>query len=316
MSASLPTIVSALLPLLVTGAVGYVLRHTVLREESLWRATERLTFVLLIPALIVSTLVKTDFGALPALDIALAFGIALGATVALLGLIFVLGRGREGWCAASYTSVFQCATRWNASAALAIVAATLAERSVGLVAIAMVLMMPVVNVMNVFVLVRMLEPAGRSARGVARAIATNPIIVGCALGIALSLSEVALTPALATPLDALGAAAVPLVMLTLGAGLDLRTIGRIDRDVALSCALRLAVFPALVLLAARALALPEPLLAAAIVCAAVPTAANGYVLAREMGGDAPLYARICTLQVVLSLGTIPLWLALAGATAR
>jgi predicted permease len=49
----------------------------------------------------------------------------------------------------------------------------------------------------------------------------------------------------------------------------------------------------------------------AIVCAAVPTAMNGYVLARQMGGDAPMLATTTTLQTFLSALTVPalIWLA-------
>ncbi len=48
-----------------------------------------------------------------------------------------------------------------------------------------------------------------------------------------------------------------------------------------------------------------------MICAAVPTAMNGYVLARTMGGDAELYAATATVQTVLSFGSVPLviWLA-------
>jgi hypothetical protein len=41
-------------------------------------------------------------------------------------------------------------------------------------------------------------------------------------------------------------------------------------------------------------------------CAAVPTAMNGYVLARQMGGDAELYAAIATIQTAFSFLSIPL----------
>jgi predicted permease len=38
----------------------------------------------------------------------------------------------------------------------------------------------------------------------------------------------------------------------------------------------------------------------------VPTAAASYILARQMGGDAPLMAEIATLQTVLAMLTMPL----------
>jgi malonate transporter and related proteins len=47
-------------------------------------------------------------------------------------------------------------------------------------------------------------------------------------------------------------------------------------------------------------------------CAAVPTASNAYVLARQMGGDAPLMAEILTVQTVAAALTMPAVLALVG----
>jgi malonate transporter len=46
--------------------------------------------------------------------------------------------------------------------------------------------------------------------------------------------------------------------------------------------------------------------------ASVPTAMNGYLLAKQMGGDAPLYAAVATVQTVVSFFTIPLVLTVTG----
>jgi predicted permease len=45
---------------------------------------------------------------------------------------------------------------------------------------------------------------------------------------------------------------------------------------------------------------------AGVLIFAVPAAANGYVVAQRMGGDADLYADILTWQTILSLGLLPL----------
>ena len=47
-------------------------------------------------------------------------------------------------------------------------------------------------------------------------------------------------------------------------------------------------------------------------CSAVPTSASAYVLARQMGGDAPLLAQIITLQTILAAITMPVAIALAA----
>lgn len=304
-------VATAILPLLLTGLAGLVLARTLLRDESVWRGIERVTFVVLIPALIVSTLAEADLSSLPTLAIAVAFLGALTVVVALLVTLYAMQRKRWHWGAPAWSSVFQSATRWNASVAIAIVAGSLADEAIALVAVTMVLMMPIVNVLNVVVLVRVLAGAEASIADTLVRIASNPIIVGCAVGLGLAVADVTLPVAASETLATLGAASIPLVMLAIGAALDLPSIVRPDRDVLIACGARLVLFPALVLVAVRALGLDEPLVAAAIVCAAVPTAANGYVLARELGGDAPLYARIATVQVMLSLFTLPAWLAIA-----
>ena len=42
----------------------------------------------------------------------------------------------------------------------------------------------------------------------------------------------------------------------------------------------------------------------------VPAASNSYVLARQLGGDAPLMAQILALETMLAAATIPVVIAL------
>ena len=50
----------------------------------------------------------------------------------------------------------------------------------------------------------------------------------------------------------------------------------------------------------------------AILSGSVPTGSGAYILAKQMGGDAPLVANILTLQVLCAAITIPLIMTLAG----
>jgi len=52
------------------------------------------------------------------------------------------------------------------------------------------------------------------------------------------------------------------------------------------------------------------LVVSALLAAAVPTASSSFVLARQMGGDAPLMANLVTLQLLWAVVTLPLviWL--------
>lgn len=55
-----------------------------------------------------------------------------------------------------------------------------------------------------------------------------------------------------------------------------------------------------------------PALVVVAIASSVPSAPNGYMLARQMGGDAPLLARILTAQIVFALFSIPAALAAAA----
>ena len=49
----------------------------------------------------------------------------------------------------------------------------------------------------------------------------------------------------------------------------------------------------------------------AVLFASLPAASTAYILARQMGGDAPLMANIITLSTIVSAVTMPVMIALA-----
>lgn len=105
------------------------------------------------------------------------------------------------------------------------------------------------------------------------------------------------------PLDWLGQAA-----LAVGAGIEVKRLWRIDPALWIGITLRLAICPMLFLLIALLIPLPSDQIVSGALLAAAPSASSGFILARQMGGDAELYAGIFTWQVVLSALTLPLWL--------
>ncbi|NCY25591.1 MAG: AEC family transporter, partial [Alphaproteobacteria bacterium] len=74
--------------------------------------------------------------------------------------------------------------------------------------------------------------------------------------------------------------------------------------------LKLGIMPALTWAGAHLLGLDALSTAVAVLFMALPTAATSYVMARAMGGDAPLMAAITSTEHALAVVTLPLWLAL------
>jgi predicted permease len=162
----------------------------------------------------------------------------------------------------------------------------------------------------VLVLARWGTNGANSVRAIIDQIIANPLILGCAAGLAAQALHVRAAGPVATVLNMLGAAAMPVAIMCVGAGLDFNAVRAARGRVALASALKLAVAPA-VMWGAATLCGANPLVAAiAAGVGSTPTAAAGYTLAREMGGDAKLMAAIITATTLLSFLTMPIAIAL------
>ena len=79
----------------------------------------------------------------------------------------------------------------------------------------------------------------------------------------------------------------------------------------LAVVLKLLVLPAIIGFWTWAFGIDGMPQAVAILAAAVPTGAGSYILARQLGGDAPLVAGILTAQVAAAAVTLPFVVAFA-----
>ncbi len=176
------------------------------------------------------------------------------------------------------------------------------DAGVTLASVVMAVLIPVLNVQCVWVLRRYGSGQGGS---LLRGLATNPFIVGIVVGLALNFSGLTLPAPVMSALNMIGSGALGLGLLLVGAGLQLEDLRRPNVALMLGVGLRLVLLPAIGGLAALALGLTGTAVAVVVICLAVPSASACYVLARQMGGDAPLMAAILTAQTLVSFLTLP-----------
>jgi predicted permease len=302
----------ALLPVFITILVGATLRSFQLVRDEHWSAIDHICYYVLFPAIIVKEIAGADFTGLPVGRMALALMLGVSAMSALLFL------ARRPLCAVlaingpQYSSLFQGATRWHTFIALAIVPPLFGNSALALAAIAAAAMTPLLNVINVAVLGAYAAGKPPPRKVLLLAIARNPFVVSCVIGIVLQLLSVHLPRTILEVLEIVGRGALGLALLAAGAGLRFDELRRTGATVAVATALKLAAMPFFVFTLTELLGVSGTAQHVAVICAAVPTGSGAYVLARQMGGDAPLVASILTLQVIVAAVTLPVITTLLG----
>lgn len=298
----------SLLPVFLVIALGHLIRRVNLIGESDWASIDRLAYYVLFPAILIKEIGAADFAGVPVVRMAAAMMLAVVAFGILLLLARPALKRALGMNEPQFTSLFQGATRWHTFIALAVLPLTLGPGSLALAAVSMAAMIPLLNVMTIVVMTVCL--GGRlDAAAIGKAIATNPFVVGTAIGLAVAAGGVPLAPALVSVLDIVGRGALGVALLSVGAGLRFDQLRRTGAAVVAATVMKLVAMPLAMVAFTTLLGVGGLPQAVAVISGAVPTGSGGYILARQMGGDAPMFAAILTLQVIVSAVTLPLWAA-------
>jgi malonate transporter and related proteins len=297
-------------PIALIILLGYLLNRYRLAGPEIWSAIEHVCFYILFPFLIVRTLASANLAELPVADYALVL-LGAGAGMALLLLAARPLLVRSGMSDPTFTSLFQGATRFHGFMALAVVGALYGAPGLALSALAISILVPILNVMAVIVLSVWGEGGeGTSTRLILTRLARNPLILACIAGLTLNVSGV--PPFVFSAIEIVGDGGLGLAMLAVGAGLQIERVAQTKWLLIVGVLIRLIGMPLLVILLCWLVGLEGLPRTVAIITGAVPTASTAYVMARKMGGDAQLMANIVTFQVAAAAVTLPVFIYIAG----
>jgi malonate transporter and related proteins len=306
----MPSVVDSLVPVFLVIATGWLVRVSAFVAEKDWSGLEKVTYYIFFPAIIIDTLARADLGSVPVVGVGGALVGAILTIAAILLLLRPLLHTSIGLDGPSFTSLFQGSTRWNTFVALAVASTLFGARGVTLMAVAIAAMVPLLNTLAIFVLVRFAGGPPQTPRQILHTFVTNPFIWSCAIGLALNLSALSVPKPVASFVDILGRASLGAGLLIVGAGLDARRLARPQPVHLLSLATKLVMLPVIAVTLARLFGVGGLDLSVTAIAASVPSASGAYVLARQMGGNAPLMAEVITIQTLAAVITMPIMLAL------
>ncbi|NKN36758.1 AEC family transporter [Agrobacterium sp. a22-2] len=293
----------SILPVFLLVLLGVGLKRWPLINGSLWDGLEQLGFYVLFPALLFVTLSQADFSAIETGAVSIVANLSvLLMSIGTLALWPLLRR--NGVDTPAFTTIFQTTTRWNGFMALAIAEKVAGPSGLTLVALVMAAIIVPLNFINVGVMV-WFGGGDRNLKDFAVKIISNPIILGAGTGVIVNLTGLPIYGPLMQTVELVSQSSLSLGLIMVGAGLKISDALKPHPSAVLATVLKLIVFPIVMVALALAFDVEGEALTMLALSAAVPTAMNGYLLAKQMGGDAPLYAATATIQTAAAFFTIP-----------
>lgn len=285
-----------LLPDFLLIVIGFVLCRCTRLNETVWQAVERLVYFLLFPVLLFNSIVRAPLPTGSVLNLA---GSSFTIMAVGVGLAYALGRVR-GVDTLAHASGAQVAFRFNSYVALALAERMGGAPGVAAIALIVAIAVPVANVAAVYPLAR------HGGHGYGRQLARNPLILATLAGLAGNLAGLSLPESVATSLQRIGLAALPLGLMTVGAGLRFGALRDAPRLAAALLAIRHLALPAVGLALCRWVPLSPVQQLVVVAFSAMPTASSCYVLAVQLGGNGRFVSGLVTLSTLLGMVSIPL----------
>ncbi|MFE9934368.1 AEC family transporter [Streptomyces sp. NPDC005533] len=295
----------ALIPVVLLIGLGFVVKRWMIQGESFWSGAESLGYRVLLPALFLHGLATADTHDLPVRTLT---AVLVASTVVVAALVIAL-KPLMRLPSDGFTSVFQGSIRFNNYIGVTIASGLYGTQGVAMAAVCNAAIVPTVNVLCVLVFARFGD-ARLSLTGIARQLVTNPLIFACVAGGLLQALHLGLPPGIEPALQSLGAASMPLGLLCIGAALRFGHARAWTGPILTSSTMKFVLMPTVTFLLAQPLGLGASALLVAVLFQSLPTASSSYIMARQLGGDAPMMAGITATQTLVGIAAVPLVAAL------
>ena len=290
--------------------LGKVISLTILKEDNFWQSLSKLCYWVLFPAMLFNTIARSNFSDMAVDKTMIALFIGL---FGVMIIAWLAGR-QVGLNNPDLSSLLQGSFRHNGFMALSIVAGLYGPNEVALGTLCLATLVPVSNVMSVAILIYLNKrhDGVDIRRLMVKELLRNPLILAIAAGLIAKYMPADVPQFMLDTTELLGRGALPALLLAIGAGVHLSAFRSAWRALLLSALAKAVLFPGLMVGAAMMMGVEGVGLVIIMIFGVMPTALSSYPLARELGGNAKLMAEIISLQTVLSVPVLLIWLAFIG----
>jgi len=297
-------IINTLLPIFLLISLGYFFKKIKFPDESFWKHLDRFNYFVLFPALLFYKLSSANSKNIVSYDFIIVTVIAL----VIISILVIMINKFFKFEKSAFTSIYQGAIRFNTYVFLALTDALLSDEGFVMGLVLMTFIIPFINVLCISVFSVYVPKNKITVISFLKSIITNPLIVACLFGGVFSILGLSFPTLIENTLSILTTAALPLGLLSVGVGLHLKEIRETKMAVVLSSVGKLLVLPTIMYIICLVFGIKNETMTLLVLFAAMPTASSAYVLARELGGDLKLISAIISIQVIVSIFTVSVFI--------
>lgn len=296
----------AVMPIFLLMLVGYIIKRLGMADKKSFDTINKLVFKVFLPVLLFYNIYGTKVSGV--LDWKLmAFVVAGIISVFIAGYFIAMVVTKEN---ARRGVLLQSFFRANfAILGVPLVKYICGEGSGGLTSFMVVVIVPAFNILAVVALKRF--GSGEKKLGILsllKGVATNPLIIGCVLGLIFFLLDIKLPSVVEKAVKDISSVATPLAIIALGAEFEFSDMRGYVKEIVVATLARLVIVPAIMLPIAVRLGFSGEALACLLVAFGAPIAISSFSMAQQMGGDEKLAAQIIVVTSAACLFTLFGWI--------
>lgn len=318
---------NATIPVFLMMVLGYILKRLKAVDEPFVQTLNSFNFKITLPVLLFRDIAESDFSAMwDTRYVLYCFFVTLFCIAAIWGgtaLFYFIRRAFHSRCGSFpqttpgpnenvNTGEFVQASFRGSAAVLGVAFIQNIYGDSGMAPLMIIGTVPLYNIAAVLILSFTRPDIGKLDKktflSALRGIVTNPIIIGIALGMAVSAAHIRFPSMIQKTVSSISSLATPLALIGLGAGFEGKKALKLLKPTFASSAIKLLLQPALFLPLAVRLGFTDAKLVAILIMLGAPTTVSCYIMAKNMGHDGTLTSSVVVMTTFLSAVTITLWL--------
>lgn len=294
----------SVMPLFLLMLLGYTLKNLKLADKSAFDAMNKLIFKAFLPVLLFYNIYTTNLEQVfdPGLVLFFVVGVLCVFTVGYFAVLLLSRDNRKRGV------MLQGFFRSNfAILGVPLVKYVCGDTAGGLASLMVAIVVPLFNILAVICLERFRDGKvyiGKMLKG----IVTNPLVIGCILGMIFLLLNIQLPSFLEKAVNDVSKIASPLAMVVLGASFTFSSMKGYIKEIIITVSVRLILVPLIMLTAAILLGFRGEALACLMVAFGSPVAVSSFAMAQQMNGDEKLAAHLVVVSSAMCLLTLFVWI--------